>query len=415
MYRELNPASRAAITVNDFAVDYREAEATATLRSLDPHSPGSTTSSSGTTVVPVTIEASTVAFGHFEDEVELPYDEGGIAWDPSLVFPGLGAGEHLGSEIELAPRSPILAADGTPLAEGDADAREHPLGSAAIDVTGEVGIAAEEDLPALARQGFSAETPVGISGLERAFNARLAGKPGGSLLAVPDAGGSAADRHRQAEARRAGEDDDRPRTAVRRRRGPRRALRRDRGARRPQRRRPGARRPGILRPPATRLDLQDDHHRRRAGEGGGLARRLLRNHQRGQRRRPLHQQRQRRVLRRHLPRSVRRVLQRGLRPARPEDRQRRPGRDGRTLRLQLAPDPLRAPDRARGRPSRIEHPDRNRRRNRPRGQRDRTGRSPGDAAGDGQRRADDRQRRRARADLDRRQQETPPRRRSLCG
>jgi peptidoglycan glycosyltransferase len=191
MYRELNPASRAAITVNDFAVDYREAEATATLRSLDPHSPGSTTSNGGTTVVPVTIEASTVAFGQFEDEVGLPYDEGGIAWDPSLVFPGLGAGEHLGSEIELAPRSPILAADGTPLAEGEADAREHPLGSAAIDVTGEVGIAAEEDLPALARQGFSAETPVGVSGLERAFNARLAGRPGGSLLAVPDAGGSA--------------------------------------------------------------------------------------------------------------------------------------------------------------------------------------------------------------------------------
>jgi peptidoglycan glycosyltransferase len=191
MYKELNPASRMAITVNDFAVEYREAELTATLRSLDPHSPGDTRSSDGTTVVPVTIEASTVAFGRFEGEVELPYDEGGIAWDPSLVFPGLGAGEHLASEIELAPRSPILAADGTPLAEGDADAREHPLGSAAIDVTGEVGIAAEEDLPALARQGFSAETPVGISGLERAFNARLAGRPGGSLLAVADAGGSA--------------------------------------------------------------------------------------------------------------------------------------------------------------------------------------------------------------------------------
>jgi cell division protein FtsI/penicillin-binding protein 2 len=101
----------------------------------------------------------------------------------------LHRGEHLESEIELAPRAPILAADGTPLAEGEAEAREHPIGSAAIDVTGEVGAPEEEELPKLARQGFSAETPVGVSGLERAFNARLAGRPGGTLLAAPDSGG----------------------------------------------------------------------------------------------------------------------------------------------------------------------------------------------------------------------------------
>ena len=101
-----------------------------------------------------------------------------------LVFPGLRRDEHLENEIELAPRAPILAADGSPLAEGDAEAREHPLGSSAIDITGEVGTAEEEDLPALERRGFSAETPVGVSGLEQAFNSSLAGRPGGSLLAV---------------------------------------------------------------------------------------------------------------------------------------------------------------------------------------------------------------------------------------
>jgi cell division protein FtsI/penicillin-binding protein 2 len=93
--------------------------------------------------------------------------------------------------VELAPRAPILAADGTPLAEGPATAREHPLGSAAIDVTGEVGKPEPEDVPALARQGFTAETPVGVSGLEQAFNARLAGRPGGTLLAVARDGSSA--------------------------------------------------------------------------------------------------------------------------------------------------------------------------------------------------------------------------------
>ena len=142
-------------------------------------------------MVPVPVEAGTVAFGDVAADLELPYAEGGVAWDPSLVFPGLEAGEQLENRVDLAPRAPILARDGTPLAAGSAEAREHPLGSAAIDVTGEVGMAAEEDLAALARQGFPPEAPVGISGLEQAFNRRLAGRPGGSLLAVEDESGSA--------------------------------------------------------------------------------------------------------------------------------------------------------------------------------------------------------------------------------
>ncbi len=190
MYRELNPASKAAIDVNDFARAYREAELVATVRSLEPGSARDPDSQQGETVVPVPISIVTVAFGRLEDEPELPFSEGGVAWDPSLVFPGLRRGEHLESQIKLAPRAPILAADGTALAEGPAEAREHPLGSAAIDVTGEVGQASEEDLPKLARHGFAADTPVGVSGLERAFNARLAGTPGGSLLALDEAGSS---------------------------------------------------------------------------------------------------------------------------------------------------------------------------------------------------------------------------------
>jgi cell division protein FtsI/penicillin-binding protein 2 len=142
-------------------------------------------------VVPVSVIVSTVAFGPVEGEIELPFEEGGVDWDESLVFPGLQRGEHLESQIELAPRAPILAADGSPLAEGPAEARAHPLGSSAIDVTGEVGIAEDADPEVLARQGFAPGTPVGVSGLERAFNARLAGKPGGSLLAVSSAGASA--------------------------------------------------------------------------------------------------------------------------------------------------------------------------------------------------------------------------------
>jgi peptidoglycan glycosyltransferase len=190
MYRELNPASKAKIELNDFVIAYREADQLATLRALEAGSPHDPTSIEGDEVVPVPISVATAAFGSFEDEVAIPYADGGIEWDSSLVFPGLQRGEHLSSQIELAPRAPILAADGTPLAEGEATEREHPLGSAAIDVTGEVGEAGEEELEKLARHGFSPGTPVGISGLERAFNTRLAGKPGGSLLASDEAGTS---------------------------------------------------------------------------------------------------------------------------------------------------------------------------------------------------------------------------------
>jgi cell division protein FtsI/penicillin-binding protein 2 len=191
MYRELNEASRRSIGEDEFAQAYRDAAEVATLRTLEAHSPGDASSENGVDRVPVPIEAGTVAFGLVSADLDLPYAEGGIAWDPSLVFPGLEPGERLENRIDLAPRAPIVARDGTVLAEGSAEAREHPLGSAAIDVTGEVGMAEEEDVAALARQGFPAGTPVGISGLEQAFNARLAGKPGGSLLAVAEEGGSA--------------------------------------------------------------------------------------------------------------------------------------------------------------------------------------------------------------------------------
>ncbi len=184
MYRELNPASKRAITVNDFAKAYREAEGLATLRSLEPGPPREATETGGVTTVPVPVIAHTVAFGPVDTDVDLAFAEGGISWNRSLLFPGLRRGEHLESRIELAPRAPILAADGTPLAEGPVNTRSHPIGSAAIDVTGEVGTPEAAALPALERQGFAPYTPVGISGLEKAFNARLAGKPGGSLLAA---------------------------------------------------------------------------------------------------------------------------------------------------------------------------------------------------------------------------------------
>lgn len=187
MYGELNEASRARVDRKEFEAAYREAEQVATSRKLVADSAGDPRQTDDGTTVPVGVTVETVAFGSLESELEVPFADGGVEWDASLAFPGLNKGEELAADVELAERAPILARDGTPLAEGPADEREHPIGGAAIDVTGEVGEASEEELARLARHGFPPETPVGISGLERAFNDRLSGKPGGSLLAVaPD-------------------------------------------------------------------------------------------------------------------------------------------------------------------------------------------------------------------------------------
>jgi penicillin-binding protein A len=188
MYAELNEASRARVSREEFEAAYRDAQEVATARAVDTGSVGDAEDSSAGKVVPVAVRVATVAFGVVEEEADIPYADGGIEWSPNLAFPGLDKGEELAADVELAERAPILARDGTALAEGPAEEREHPIGSAAIDVTGEVGEAPEEDLAKLSRHGFPPQTPVGVSGLERAFNTRLAGKPGGSLLAVAEDG-----------------------------------------------------------------------------------------------------------------------------------------------------------------------------------------------------------------------------------
>ena len=190
MHAELNPASQRAYSAQELRSAYVEAQEKATLRTLNPGEAKGPDSSGGQKVVTVPIRVGTVAFGGFDSDLKLPFADGGIVWDPHLAFPGLRAGEQLDDSIDLAHRGAIVARDRTPLAEGPPEARSSPLGSASIDVTGEVGQPDASELPALAREGFPAGTPVGVSGLERAFNSRLAGKPGGQLIARPQDGGS---------------------------------------------------------------------------------------------------------------------------------------------------------------------------------------------------------------------------------
>ena len=90
---------------------------------------------------------------------------------------------------QVPKRAPILARDGTPLAEGPATSRSSPLGAAAQSVAGVVSSPSRQQNRELSRLGFPPGTPTGTSGLELAFNRRLAGRPGGQLVAAAAGGG----------------------------------------------------------------------------------------------------------------------------------------------------------------------------------------------------------------------------------
>ncbi len=123
--------------------------------------------------------------------LKFTFGSDGIAWQNSLLFPGLELDEELTRTTELPQRAGILADDGQPMAKGPVDAREYPLGDSMIDVTGVTG-APESDAPDLnsIRLGYEPGATTGVSGLELAFNARLTGTPGGTLFAKPIEGGT---------------------------------------------------------------------------------------------------------------------------------------------------------------------------------------------------------------------------------
>jgi cell division protein FtsI/penicillin-binding protein 2 len=185
MHAELTSEAQEQYPVEELARLYRETQNAATARAIDPGDAHEPSSLDGQDVVEVEVDVRTELFGVVEGSLILPVEDEKIAWAPHLTFPSLAAGERLGRRLTLGPRAPIFAKDGkTPLAEGDDD-RSSPLGSSAIDVTGQVEEADSERAAELAQSGYPSDQPTGVSGLELAFNGRLAGKPGGELLAVP--------------------------------------------------------------------------------------------------------------------------------------------------------------------------------------------------------------------------------------
>jgi cell division protein FtsI/penicillin-binding protein 2 len=185
MHAELTDDSARRYPVDELAGAYLAAQRTGTATAIDP---GSIDGPAGD-VVKVKMAIRTRLFGVVDGELDFPVSNGGIQWDPHLTFPGLREGERLGRHLEVGQRAPILAANGTPLAEGQGDQRSSPLGSVALGITGEIGRPDTHQVAELQAEGYPSDVSVGISGLERAFNSRLAGTPGGQLLAVKGQGG----------------------------------------------------------------------------------------------------------------------------------------------------------------------------------------------------------------------------------
>ena len=95
-----------------------------------------------------------------------------VEFDSASVYPGLGPGDRLVRTRQLGPRGQLVLADGQAIRGRDAELTGNLLGT--------VGTATASDAKDAGPQ-FTAGDKVGLKGLERTYNATLAGTPSGSL------------------------------------------------------------------------------------------------------------------------------------------------------------------------------------------------------------------------------------------
>jgi cell division protein FtsI/penicillin-binding protein 2 len=138
----------------------------------------------GNGLIRVPMRVTTRIFGTVSEPLVLPTKGGKIAWSSNLVFPGVPRGAKLERTTVAPKRAKIEARDGRTIVSGPADARVYPNGSVAQSIAGTVGPpTTPADRQRVFARGFPAGTPVGLSGLERAFEDEVAGQPGGKLTA----------------------------------------------------------------------------------------------------------------------------------------------------------------------------------------------------------------------------------------
>jgi len=188
MYGDITPSERHAVSARQFASDYEEDMRTAT---GDARRVAGRAHALGGGQVDVPVQVGTRMWG----TLSLSYTittvsvEGGtrVAWSRSDGFPGVPSGSALNRRTTLPRRATLLARDGSVLAEsppeGESGPRTMPLGEVASAVVGQIGPIPSSRRQTLEAEGVPSEAEVGVSGLERALDDRLRGKPGGELLA----------------------------------------------------------------------------------------------------------------------------------------------------------------------------------------------------------------------------------------
>ena len=175
MWAQLAPESQHVVSTSTLAEAYRIARETATVRSLDIGKPHK--EDGGAWSLPVV--AHTTAFGDVEGKVVLAIagsgDAARIRWAANATFPGVPAGSTLERHTRLPRRATLLTRDNRPLTTS--------LGGYASSILGELGPIPADQLASYRAAGYPDDAQVGISGLERIFERRLAGRPGGELVA----------------------------------------------------------------------------------------------------------------------------------------------------------------------------------------------------------------------------------------
>src|SRR4051812_27048804 len=178
MYSELSRPERARIRRGAFSTAYQRALDTATAVRVVTGTPARDGDA-----FRVPVRVPTRIWGAVRGAVRVPITDAGVDWSHDLVFPGLRRGEHLTRTTRLPARAALLARDKTPLAQGPD--RTSPLGNVARAITGGPGPIPPDRRAELAPLGVPRNAQVGVSGLERIFDVRLVGRPGGELRAGP--------------------------------------------------------------------------------------------------------------------------------------------------------------------------------------------------------------------------------------
>jgi cell division protein FtsI/penicillin-binding protein 2 len=181
MYGLLDSGSRSQVSASAFSAEVAATERTATMRSL--RMVGIEQVGSGRALIRMVV--STRLWGTLHETLDLALTGSGpgarIHLESSILFPGLHPGESLARRTTLPTRATLLSSNGVALAQGAA--RTSPDPTTADAVVGVLGAIPAAERAHYAALGYPKSAKVGLDGLERTFQDRLAGRPGGALLA----------------------------------------------------------------------------------------------------------------------------------------------------------------------------------------------------------------------------------------